>query len=86
MASKVNEEEAGDVQVATLLTAIGPEARKVFKTWNRSATERKDTKGVIKRFENHCNPRKNALFKSYVLKSLLQEPGKSLCKCTSSNH
>ena len=30
VASKVNKEE-GDVQVAALVTAIGPEARKVFK-------------------------------------------------------
>ena len=37
IATKVNKEE-GDVQVAALLTAIGPEARKVFKTWNLSAT------------------------------------------------
>ena len=48
VASKVNKEE-GDVQVAALLTAIGPEARKVFKTWNLPATERKDIKGVIER-------------------------------------
>ena len=41
VASKVNKEE-GDVQVAALLAAIGPEARKIFKTWNLSATERKD--------------------------------------------
>ena len=43
VASKVNKEE-GDVQVAALLTAIGPEARKVFKTWNLSATQKKDIK------------------------------------------
>ena len=31
IASEVNTEE-GDIQVATFLTATGPEARKVFKT------------------------------------------------------
>jgi len=41
VASKVNKEE-GDVYVAALLAAIGPEVRKIFKTWNLSATERKD--------------------------------------------
>ena len=69
VASKVHKEE-GDVQVAALLTAIGPEARKVFKTWNLSATERKDIKGVIERFDNYCNPRKNSTAKqSYFLRT-----------------
>ena len=53
--SKVNKEE-GDVQVARDWTAVRPERRKVFKTWNLSATKRK---GVIERFDNYRNPRKN---------------------------
>ena len=76
VASKVNKEE-GDVQVAALLTAIGPEARKVFKTWNLSATERKDIKGVIELFDNYCNPRKNIPFEHYLFNSWQQEPGES---------
>ena len=74
--SKVNKEE-GDVQVAVFLTTIGPEARKVFKTWNLLATERKDIKGVIERFNNYCNPRKNIPFERYVYNSRQQEPGES---------
>ena len=70
---KVNKEE-GDVQVAA---AIGPEARKVFKTCNLSATERKDIKGVIERFDNYCNPRKNISFERYLFNSRQQEPGAS---------
>ena len=55
--------EGGDFQVAALLTVIGPEARKVFKTWNLSPEEKKDTDiGVIERFDNYCNPRKNIPF------------------------
>ena len=65
VASKVNREE-GDVQLAAFLTAIGPEARKVFKTCNLSATKRKDNKGVIERFDNYCNPRKNIPFERYL--------------------
>lgn len=71
-ASKVNKEEGG-IPVAALLTLIGPEARKVFKTWNLLATERKDINGVIERFDNYCNPRKNIL--SDLLNSRQQEPG-----------
>ena len=76
VASKVNKEE-GDVQVAAFLTAIGPEARKVFKTWNLSATERQDIKGVIERFDNYCNPTKNIPFERYLFNSRQQEPGES---------
>ena len=77
VASKVNKEE-GDIQVAVLLTALGPEARKVFKTWILSATERKDIKGVIERFDNYCNPRKNIPFECYLFNLRQQEPGKSI--------
>ena len=73
---KVNKEE-GDVQVAALLTAIGPEARKVFKTWNLSATQKKDIKGVVERFDNYCNPRKNVPFERYRFNSRQQEPGET---------
>ena len=76
VASKVNKEE-GDIQVAAFLTAIGPEAREVFKTWNLSATERKDIKGVIECFDNYCNPRKNIPFERYLFNSRQQEPGES---------
>ena len=76
VASKVNKEE-GDVQVAALLTTIGPEARKVFKIWNLSATERKDIKGFIERFDKYCNPRKNIPFECYLFNSRQQEPGES---------
>ena len=51
VASKVNKEE-GDIQVAELLTAIGPEARKVFIAWNLSATQKKDITGVVERFDD----------------------------------
>ena len=73
VASKVNKKE-GDVQVARDWTAIGPEARKVFKTWNLSATERK---GVIERSNNYCNPRKNIPFERCLFNSRQQEPGES---------
>ena len=72
VASKVNKEE-GHVQVA----ALGPEARKVFKTWNLSATQKKDIKGVVERFDNNCNPRKNVPFERYRFNSRQQEPGET---------
>ena len=77
VASKVKKEE-GDVQVAALLTAIGPEVRKVFKTWNLTAAQKKDIKGVNERFDNYCNPRKNIPFELYRFNSRQQEPGESV--------
>lgn len=76
VAAKVNKED-GEVQVATFLTAIGPEARKVVKTWNLKAAERKDIKAVIERFDNYSNPRKNIPFERYRFNLQQQEPGKS---------
>lgn len=43
--------------------------------WNLSATERKDTKGVIERFDNYCNPRKNIPFERILFNSRQQESG-----------
>ena len=76
VASKVNKEE-GDVQVVALLTTIGREGRKVFQTWNLTATQKKDIKGVFERFENYCNPRKNIPFERYRFNSRQQEYGES---------
>jgi len=76
VAAKVNK-EVGEVQVATFLTAIGPEARKVFKTWNLTATEKKDIDAVIERFDNYCNPRKNVPFERYCFNLRQQELGES---------
>ena len=80
VAAKANK-EAGEVQVATFLAAIGPEVRKVFTTWNLIADEKKDIKTVIERFENYCNPRKNILFKRYHFNLRQQEPGESFDRC-----
>ena len=76
IASQVNKEE-GDVQVAALLTAIGMEGTKVFKTWHLTATQKKDIKGVLERFDNYCNPRKNIPFERYRFNSHQQKSGES---------
>ena len=52
-------------------------SKKVFKTWNLSATQKKDIKGVVKRFDNYCNPRKNVPFEWYRFNSKQQEPGET---------
>ena len=46
-------------------------------SWILSATERKDIKGVIERFDNYCNPRKNITCECYLFNLRQQEPGES---------
>ena len=74
IAVKVNK-EAGEVQAVTILMAISPKARKVFKTWNLTAGENKDIKTVIEQFDDYCNPRKNVPFERYRFNFQQQESG-----------
>lgn len=69
-------EKAQNVQVATLLTVIGEEAREVFATfsWAAVGDENKiDT--VLQKFEQYCQPRLNVPFERYRFNRRMQEPG-----------
>lgn len=46
-------------------------------SWNLSAKEKKDVKGVMEHFDNYSNLRKNIPFQWYILSSRQQEPGES---------
>ena len=76
VAAKFNKEN-GEAQVATFLTAIGPEARKVLKIWNLLAEEKKNIPFVIERFHGYCNPRKNVSFERYRFNLRQQDTGES---------
>jgi len=54
------------VQVATLLTVIGEEAREVFATftWTNEEDQAKIGK-VVDKFKVYCQPRKNIPFERY---------------------
>ena len=67
------------VQVATLLTVIGEEAREVFSTFSDWAAEGDDAKiaPVIDKFEQYCLPRKNIPFERYCFYRRTQEPGET---------
>ena len=67
------------VQVATLLTVIGEEAREVFATfkdWTVEGDESK-IKPVLAKFEAYCQPRKNVPFERYRFNHHAQEPGET---------
>ena len=67
------------VQVATLLTVIGEEAREVFFTFTDWAAEGDDAKiqPVLTKFEEYCQPQKNIPFERYRFNCRSQEPGET---------
>jgi len=67
------------VQVATLLTIIGEEARDVHSTftdWESEESKQKITP-VLDKFAAYCQPRRNILFERYRFNKRAQEPGES---------
>ena len=72
-------EKTDPVQVATLLTVIGEEAREVFSTftgWANVGDEAKITP-VLGKFEEYCQPRKNIPFERYRFNRRTHEPGET---------
>ena len=67
------------VQVATLLTVIGEEAREVFSTFTGWAEEGDDAKigPVLQKFEQYCQPHRNIPFERYCFNRRVQEPGET---------
>ena len=78
LATELNE-KAEDVQVATLLTIIGEEAREVyspFTGWAREGDHKK-IKPVLEKFGQYCKPRKNIPFERYRFNRHCQKAGES---------
>ena len=67
------------VQVATLLTVIGEEAREVCSTFSDWANEGDEAKiePVLLKFEEYCQPCKNIPFERYRFNRRAQEPGET---------
>ena len=67
------------VQVATLLTVVGEEAREVFSTfsnWEHDGDEGK-IGPVLEKFEKYCQPRKHVPFERYRFNRGTQEAGET---------
>ena len=66
------------VQVATLLTVVGEDAREVFATfmWENEGDNNK-IESVLQKFANYCQPRKSVPFERYCFNRRVQEPGES---------
>lgn len=77
IAIEVNK-KSEQVQVATLLTVIGEEAREVFATFTWEAEDDQNKIGIVlDKFGAYCQPRKNIPFERYRFNRRAQEPGES---------
>jgi len=77
LAMELNKKAEG-IQVATLLTVIGEDAREVFSTfaWENVGDDAKIEK-VLEKFERYCRPRKNVPFERYCFNRRVQEEGET---------
>ena len=78
LATGLNGKDEG-VQVATLLTVIGEEAREVNSTFTGWAVPGDDKKidPVLEKFGQYCEPQKNIPFERYRFNRRCQEAGES---------
>ena len=78
LATELNK-KSEKVQVATLFTILGEEARDVFSTftgWNEEGDQDKIAP-VLQKFAEYCQPRKNVPFERYRFNHRTQEVGES---------
>ena len=71
------QQESEAVQIATLLTVIGAEARKVFSTFTFDGDNGDRIQPVLESFAAYCQPLKNVPFERYKFYSRKQEAGES---------
>ena len=71
------QQESEAVQIATLLTVIGAEARKVFSTFTFDGDNGDRIQPVLESFAVYCQPLKNVPFERYKFYSRKQEAGES---------
>ena len=78
LATELNKKSEA-IQVATLLTVIGEDAREVYSTFTGWAAEDDKSKiePVLAKFEAYCQPRKNIPFERYRFNHRVQEPGET---------
>ena len=72
-------EKSDAVQVATLLTVIGEEAREVFSTFSGWENDGDHAKigPVLEKFERYCQPHKHVPFERYRFNRRAQEARES---------
>ena len=77
LATELNK-KSEPVQVATLLTVIGEDARDVYSTFDwADEANRNKTEPVLQQFANYCQPHRNIPFERYRFKKWAQEASES---------
>lgn len=65
-------------KIALLLTVAGPQAVEVYNTFVFATAEDKEKfDEVVRKFDEHCSPKKNETFERYVFRSRIQQPSES---------
>lgn len=70
--------EDQDVQVATFLTSIGPQAVKIFNTFNCTQAEMESVAAIKQKFSQYFTPKSNKIYERYLLNKMVQEEGESI--------
>jgi hypothetical protein len=65
----------GEMQVAILLTLLGPQGQEIFRTFSLSNDDRKDIQKVKDAFTKHFTPQVKTVYESYKFQSRVQQPG-----------
>ena len=78
LATELSEKDE-KIQVATLLTVIGEEAREVYSTFTdwESEGDNEKIEPVLTKFATYCKPQQNVPFERYRFHCRVQEPGAS---------
>ena len=77
LATELNK-KGENIQVATLITIIGEDARDVYSTFNWSEEgDNAKIAPVLQKFAEYCQPRKNVPFERYRFNRRSQEPGET---------
>lgn len=66
------DQKSSCVQAAIFLNAVGPEALKVFETFNLAPEEKEDYDCVFNAFEDYCTPKKNLINDAFLFNSRFQ--------------
>lgn len=76
LATELNKKSEA-VQVATLLTVIGEDAREVYSTFRWNEGDETKIKPVLDKFAKYCQPRKNVPFERYRFNQRMHEAGET---------
>lgn len=71
-------DESDSRKIALLLTVAGPQAIEVYNTFTFAvAADREKYDEVIKKFDEHCSPKKNETYERYVFRTRIQSQGEN---------